>query len=232
MAKLKITPLWKSNGGVKVIKVPFNPTQYSISKSVTWNSMQKTSRVGAAATPTEGTTVKLNAPQLEFGGGDSRTLTLNLFFDVTEKPDGVKDVRALTNQFVVLTLKERTDDKNSEPPICRIEWGEKGPENSDFPFEGVITSLNQTFTLFNSEGTPVRATLAVVFKEQINTAQDQRKTDPDFTTHTVKRGDSLSSIASSLYKDPTKWRVIADANNLDDPRHLRIGATLSIPKIG
>jgi nucleoid-associated protein YgaU len=35
-----------------------------------------------------------------------------------------------------------------------------------------------------------------------------------------------------MYNNPAKWRVIAQANNLDDPRHLNIGATLSIPKIG
>jgi nucleoid-associated protein YgaU len=34
-----------------------------------------------------------------------------------------------------------------------------------------------------------------------------------------------------LYRDPTQWRVIAAANDIDDPRHLPIGARLAIPKL-
>ena len=50
--------------------------------------------------------------------------------------------------------------------------------------------------------------------------------------YTVKRGDSLSSIASKMYNDPAKWRIIANENGLDDPRHLAIGMALNIPKAG
>jgi nucleoid-associated protein YgaU len=230
MSKLTITPQWKNKAKEK-IEVFLNPTQYSISKSVQWGSVQSTPKTGSASASTEGTTTKLNAPKLTFGGGESRTITLNLFFDVTEKP-GKKDVRDLTNQFVELTRKERADDKSSAPPICLIEWGEQGPPNSDFPFTGVVTKLDQNFTLFNSEGTPLRAMLTVAFREQINTENDLKDTDPEFTTYVVKRSDTLSSIAAKMYNAPAKWRVIAQANNLDDPRHLKIGATLSIPKIG
>ena len=43
---------------------------------------------------------------------------------------------------------------------------------------------------------------------------------------------ALSNIAAEIYNDPTQWRVIAEANNLDDPRHLEVGARLAIPKLG
>lgn len=230
MSKLKITPQWKKKAQ-EPIEVFLNPTQYSISKSVQWGSVQSTSRTVSASTPPKGTTTKLNAPKLTFGGGDSRTITLKLFFDATEKP-GKKDVRELTNKFVVLTRKERADDQTSEPPVCKIEWGEAGPKNSDFPFTGVVTRLDQDFTLFNSDGTPLRAMLTIAFREQINTENDLKDTDPEFTTYVVKRSDTLSSIAAKMYNNSAKWRVIAQANNLDDPRHLNIGATLNIPKIG
>ena len=59
--------------------------------------------------------------------------------------------------------------------------------------------------------------------------KDQRETDPEFTTRLVKRGDSLSSIAAEVYRDPTLWRLIAEANGLDDPRHLPIGLRLELP---
>ncbi|HLG13134.1 MAG TPA: LysM peptidoglycan-binding domain-containing protein [Blastocatellia bacterium] len=228
--KLTITP--QSPSKLKPIKVMFNPASYSISKSVTWS---------AAATGSEGgkkgaaTTRKLNEPLLDFGGGDSRTLSLDLFFDVTEHPtvngQEVTDVRVLTNEFVKLTRIERVG-KKPRPPVCLITWGTAPPKNSDFPFCGVVTSLTQKFTLFESDGRPVRAELGVSFKEFIPPKKDQRDTDPEFTTRIVKRGDTLSSIAAEMYSDPSRWRLLADANRLDDPRRLDVGVALRIPKTG
>ena len=44
-------------------------------------------------------------------------------------------------------------------------------------------------------------------------------------------GDSLASIAFHHYRDPTRWRAIAEANGIDDPLHLKRGSVLSIPSI-
>lgn len=203
--------------GQDPIEVQFNPTSYAITKPVTY-------------TPSPRRT--LDAPLLTFGGGGGRTLTLNLFFDVTEPqtPGGsrAKDVRDLTSKFVALTRIKR--DNNKRPPVCEISWGKDSTANPDFPFSGVVTNLVQEFTLFEKDGTPVRAKLAVSFLEFKGWEEGQRESDPEFTTHVVKRGDTLSSIAATMYADPALWRVIADTNRLDDPRHLEIGRTLNIPK--
>lgn len=209
--KLTITP-----AGSDPIVVQFNPTSYSITKPVTY-------------TPSARQT--LDVPLLTFGGGGGRTMTLNLFFDVTEPmPDGavIKDVRALTNKFVPLTRIKR--DNQKRPPVCTISWGKDSSANPDFPFTGVVTSLVQEFTLFEKDGTPVRAKLTVAFLEFKGWESGQRESDPEFTTHVVKRGDTLSSIAATIYNDPARWRIIADTNHLDDPRHLEIGRVLNIPK--
>jgi nucleoid-associated protein YgaU len=57
-----------------------------------------------------------------------------------------------------------------------------------------------------------------------------RQTDPELTTRMVKRGDTLSNIAAEVYRDAALWRLIAEANSLDDPRALEIGRRLTIPK--
>jgi nucleoid-associated protein YgaU len=157
-------------------------------------------------------------------------LTLQLFFDVTEGgADGqTSDVRAETNKIVALT---RIEPKQGKPPVCRVSWGREAPPGSDFPFDGVVTNLTQNFVLFRASGEPVRANLTVVFTELIDPEQNKRETDPDLTTYVVKRGDTLSAIAARLYRDPTQWRVIAVANDLDDPHHLQIGVRLAIPKL-
>jgi nucleoid-associated protein YgaU len=46
----------------------------------------------------------------------------------------------------------------------------------------------------------------------------------------VRDGDTLQSIAFAHYRDPTRWRRIAEANAIDDPMRLRRGASLTIPR--
>jgi hypothetical protein len=223
LEKINITPLDKDGRpvGTRAFSVLFNPTTYSISKSVTWTG-----------SPTR----ELNAPPLTFGGGGSRQLTLNLFYDVTESSaigKRVKDVREETNNMVVLTRIERGlgSSKSGRPPAVMVSWGGAPPANSDFPFIGVVSQLSQTFKLFTSEGIPVRAELSVTFTEYKDPEKDKRETDPELTTRLVKRGDTVSSIAAEVYGDPARWRSIAEANGMDDPRRLDIGRRLSIPSI-
>lgn len=219
--KLTIKPIDSSLAPVSVM---FNPTQYTIVKPITWTVQRPESDSAGETQPL------LNAPTLVFGGGGSRTLTLELMFDVTEPIDGqtIQDVRTKTNAIVALT---RIEPKKQKPPVCEVSWG-NAPVNSDFPFTGVVTNLTQNFLLFRSTGEPVRAKLTVVMTEALDVVTDQRETDPEMTTRRVRRGDSVTGIAADVYRDPAQWRVIAEANNLDDPRRLKIGATLSIPKLG
>lgn len=228
--KLKIKPLPPSK--LPEITVQFNPTAYSMTKPVTWSPQVS---AGTSTDTSKQTAVQrnLNAPVLQFGGGGSRTLVLELFFDVTEpvidqgKP--VDDVRQLTNKIVKLTRIER-DANPQQPPICEVSWGNP-LDPPEFPFVGVVTNLAQNFTLFKSDGRPLRARLTLTFTEWIDREKDLKQTDPEQTTRLVKRGDTLSSLAAEAYGDPNLWRIIAQANNLDNPRHLEVSKSLIIPKL-
>lgn len=249
LAKLTITPVKVTQPQLamdaitdQAIEVLFNPHSYTISKTVQWTPTGQPDPnipLGAAAGAATQDR-KLNAPILTFGGGGSRVLTLNLFFDVTEaierhgKPEAIDDVRQETNKIARLTRIQRGNGAEDPPPVCMVTWGSEPknrPIKDDFPFYGVITSLTQNFTLFRSDGRPVRADLTVMLTEFANPAQDKRLIDPELTTHLVMRGDTLSSIAAKFYRDPTAWRVIASENDLDDPLHLEIGRRLRIPKV-
>ncbi len=219
--KLSIKPL--SPSSLPEVTVMFNPTAYSVSKGVSW-SPAAANRAGGSRTDRS-----VNAPTLVFGGGGSRQLNLELFFDVTEPVNGVavKDVRTKTNALVALT---RIEPKQGRPPVCLVSWG-SAPTGADFPFTGVVMSLSQQFTLFRSSGEPVRATVHVSFVEFLDPEKDQRITDPELTTRLVRQGDTLPNLAADFYGDPALWRVIARANDLDDPRRLPVGRTLTIPKL-
>jgi hypothetical protein len=202
------------------IRVQFNPTTYSIRKSVSWEPPNK--RLHGATNDS-----KANAPPRSFGGGSSRELSLELFFDTTEELIPIlRDVRKRTDLIVQLT-RIRRDSQNPRPPICEIHWGGK---SADFPFKGTISSLNQQFLLFDEGGNPLRAVLQVVFLEFLNLSDDQLQTDPDLTTRVVRRGDTLASIAAEAYRDPSAWRLIARANRIENPLALLPGLKLTLPK--
>jgi nucleoid-associated protein YgaU len=49
--------------------------------------------------------------------------------------------------------------------------------------------------------------------------------------HVVKDGDSQQSDAPRTYGDPNRWRLIAEANGVDNPLHLRRGMSLNLPRL-
>ena len=202
------------------IEVLFNPTTYSISKSVSWEPSSGRARSGA------GNDSRTNAPTTAFGGGGSRQLSLELFYDVTDRAAAGADVRDETDKIVYLT-RIRRDLQDLRPPVCKIDWGGK---SLDFPFTGTVSQLDQQFLLFHESGRPLRAVLKVVFAEFMVLGDDQLETDPELTTRVVRRGDTLASIAAEVYRDPSAWRLIATANRIENPFALTPGAKLTLPK--
>jgi nucleoid-associated protein YgaU len=47
---------------------------------------------------------------------------------------------------------------------------------------------------------------------------------------TVEKGQTLSGISRQCYGSAARWRDIADANGIDDPRGIRPGQRLRIPR--
>ena len=108
------------------------------------------------------------------------------------------------------------------PPVCSFHWG------NYWTFKGVITAVNLTFTLFDGTGKPVRAranvTLQQIQPEGLFPAQNPTSGgDGMRARHMVEDGDTLDLIAYQEYGDPTRWRAIALANGIDNPRALRAG---------
>ena len=191
------------------ITVQFNPNQITIEKSVNWDEKPVAER---------------DVPEFQFTHGQAANFSLDLFFDTYE--DGI-DVREHTDLVLSLTA---VDVKIHRPPICQLVWGKLGVF-----FQGVLESVTQTFSLFLEDGTPVRATLGCTFKEWRSEEEDgkrQKKQSVDVAkTYTVRRGDTLSAIASDVYEDASLWRPIAEANGIENPRAPAPGQILVIPAL-
>lgn len=188
------------------IPVLFNPTEYTIEKS---NEFASINIPG------------LESPLLQFSRGNLETLTMDLFFDSYEEN---KDVRGYTNKITELL---NIDPAIHAPPILRFVWG-------NLNFTCVLSRVSKKFTMFRSDGKPVRATLSVTFNEFKTglSSREKRRESPDRTkTYTIKQGDSLWAIAAREYGDPAFWRPIAAKNKIENPRLLEIGREITIPPL-
>lgn len=118
------------------------------------------------------------------------------------------------------------DSELHSPPVCLFIWG-------TYIFKCIIERVSKKYTMFLPDGTPVRATLNITMKEYKEVVMQLREIDlhsSDLTKkRLVKEGDSLWSISAKEYGDPGEWRIIAEANNIENPVYLHPGIELLIP---
>ena len=211
LAKATISNL--DDPSAQAIEVLFNPTEYSMSKSNTW---QQVKVVGS------------NVPRLEFTSGGATSLSMDLMFDTYESGENVRDY---TGKIYDLTkIEPETVYKTSgvgRPTKCMFSWGKV------FNFAAVIKSVSVQYTLFKSDGIPVRAKMSLTLEE----CEDDTKKSPQNPTtqgtmgetiYVVKPGDTLDWIAHRELGDSALWRHIADENDLDNPMVLQPGQVLGI----
>ena len=215
-AKLEI------GSAANTVECAFNPTSYTVSKTNIWNFK-----------PTTGT----DLPDGEFGGGNPRMIKLQLLLDVSLLGPN-ESIREVTDRLFKMmeTGGGGGGGGGSVPPFVTFTWG------SVNTFKAVATSLSVQFKLFHPNGEPIRADvgLELAQAEKASTASSSSAAAPQNPTtqalrgmkvHTVADGDSLASIAYDAYGDPNYWRTIAEANDIDNPLHLRRGTPLTIPRL-
>jgi LysM repeat protein len=111
--------------------------------------------------------------------------------------------------------------------ITSIEWGDD--QIWDTGPNGSLVRYRQDATVHLLE--KVDPTVTVI---SAKLPGNTRGTKPSGTTHAstwhVKKGDTLTAIAVKVYHDRSRWRDIATANKIADPRNLKVGQTLRLPK--
>ncbi|MDN5760694.1 MAG: peptidase M23 [Microlunatus sp.] len=221
MDKAKLTlydPSPSANGGGQpganrgVITFQFNPKEVTITKSAKWERK-----------PTKGSK-KAGPP--EFTGPEPSKMTLEMFFDATGPRDGsvVAAVEKLLSCCVA--TEESAGQKKPSPPLVVLHWG----SISSFP--AFVTSVSAKFTLFSSDGTPIRAVCSVSLEEMPGEPFRQNPTSGSQNVRRVHRtvaGDTLASVAFAEYGDPAAWRALAQFNRVDDPLRVRSGTVLLLP---
>jgi hypothetical protein len=200
---------------ITTLPFQFNPKELTIAKSAKWE--RKPARKSKKSGP----------PQ--FSGAEPSKLTVEMFFDASDSHDG-SVVEAVETLLSCCMPTEASQGKDKEyTPLVVFQWGKITG------FVSFVTSVSAKYTVFGSDGTPIRATCSVSLEEMPSEHGPQNPTSGTLAarrSHRLVEGDSLASIAYHEYDDPAMWRQLADFNGIDDPHRLRPGTTLLLPALG
>jgi nucleoid-associated protein YgaU len=201
-------------GLIATVPFQFNPNKLALSKSTEWR--RTPSRTAAeSAMP-------------EFVGSGPRSLSVEVFLDATATHENTVDKKIEQLMVACVPTASSIGQRKPASPWVRFEWGsEKSTE-----FDGVLTSFSVDYSLFDTGGKPLRATCALTMEEASTGTAGQNPTSGSREsrhTHRVVAGDSLPQLAWREYGDATAWRVIAEANEIDDPMVLAPGTELLVP---
>lgn len=194
--------------GGEDIPFKFNPTSYQLQKS---NSFSEIEIPG------------LETPPLQFIRGGQERLTFDALFDTS---DTQKNVREEYVDKVAHLMK--VDAELHAPPVVEFVWQKA-------IFRGVVSDMTANYVLFTPKGLPMRAEVGLTltaYRAVDEQLRDSPRNSPDVEKSvTLRRGDRLDHFASGIYQDPAKWREIARANGIRDPRKLDPGQLLLVPRL-
>lgn len=220
--KLTISPCTiEKTGKVKIEKTGFevmlNPESYKHDHSISYSEKKALGK--------SGTEMKFNATNAE-------KVSFDLVFDGTgvvkpttqsSKTPAVKEqIKQLNN--IIYTY----DGNNHEPNHVRLLWG-------SMIFFGRLTSLNIRYTLFKSDGTPLRAKISLSFSGFLSKEEEAlraNRSSPDLThTVVIRDGDTLPLLCYKVYSDSALYLRIARENKLSDFRNLTPGTKVHFPSL-
>ncbi len=135
------------------MNVCFNPKEFSVEKSATWNA-EKSGE---------------DEPIEVFTSPSPATMSVTLIFDTYEESEDGQRVsvyKKYTQKMEKLIHIVSKDVRR--PPLTLFVWGR-------FCFQGIVEKLSQKYTMFLSDGTPVRCECTLSMKVAKNAKDKEAK---------------------------------------------------------
>lgn len=203
-----------------VFEVQYNPESLSIKHESMFPSRQG---------------IATSSAQARFSHTRSKTLNVSLVFDGTnvgyfglELLRKVPTVGDRIKEFLEGCYK--VVGETHEPAYLKLSWDKSvlGPG-----FDCRLQSVDINYTAFDRDGSPLHATLAAVFIEDIDPkkkASLDRLSSPDLShRRVVRNGDTLPLLCREIYGTADLYLRVAEVNGLDDFRELEPGRALIFP---
>ncbi|MCH5344159.1 MAG: hypothetical protein J1E64_08970 [Acetatifactor sp.] len=202
--------------GGETLQVMFNPASYNLSFSATYSEKR---------------IVGLDGPIQQYVAGNSETLEMTLYFDTYQPPtlqnasESGTDVTKITKKLAALV---QIDGSLHRPPKVTFKWG-------GIQFSGVVTNVNQSYTMFLADGMPVRAKVDLTFKSLLDVKQSKLQSpfeSPDRTKlRVIHEKEQLWNFAWEEYGDIEEWRSIARENKILNPLDIVAGQRIKLPAL-
>lgn len=215
MAEKAVIEILEGDSSPKKITVMFNPESYNISYGASYSEKKIPG---------------LDGPISQYISGESMTLDMTLFFDTYEPPtpDKAEGGSSVAEKTKLISGLVSIDGTLHHPPAVRFQWGK-------IKFKGYVISVKESYTMFLSDGTPVRARVEITFKSLFDPSKEKRKSpfeSPDRTkVRILHEKEQLWNYAYKEYGDAGKWREIAAANGIANPLMTEPGMELKLPAL-
>ena len=206
----------------------YNPSSYSLRYA---NDFHQTKAQGSAGS------------ESKFAGRSARECSFEFVLDATNASKPAV-INGLTQSIPFLAVEDPTlvdlvdhfldvtyrfNSKIHRSPFLKLIWG------AGFKMDCIMTSADVNYTLFNSEGVPVRTKINASFREQIEPSLWEKfikLESPDLTTtRAVQTGESLPTLTNEAYDDPAPYIQVARFNKLKSIRRLNVGQELNFPPL-
>jgi Contractile injection system tube protein len=144
----------------KRIECLFNPKAYTFSNASGWFGDQQGSQAQAS--------------HQHVPGGQPTALKLQLFFDTSHlaqtgrRPEDVRKKTEEIWELIYVMNVQEGDSSACRPPKVRFGW--EGLDTPTWTFDAYVETIAQQFTMFVSDGTPVRAKLDLTLKRGVTFA--------------------------------------------------------------
>jgi len=113
-------------------------------------------------------------------------------------------------------------------PLVILVWGDFVSPVS------YVESVSLQFTRFNASGEPIRAQGSLsITQYPVATALQNPTSGGELARQaaTVYDGDTLAHVAYRQFRQPNRWRDIAEQNGIDDPMRVPAGTQVLVPSV-
>jgi len=155
-----------------------------------------------------------------------QNISFNLIIDATGVVPGVTSIDQEIGKFK--NVAYRFNGSVHSPNYLKLLWGK-------LVFDCMLKSMDISYQLFAPSGVPLRASLALSFRQHqtpADLARDANKESADLTHSRITSGDTnLPLMCHRVYDDSALYPQVARVNNLNNLMQLPAHARLRFPPV-
>ncbi len=156
------------------VSAQYNPKEIELQRSVGWKAHNTHNVPHHRRTSSND-----DDNDLEFTGGEGRSLSIEMLFDGFETNTSIEPQMEALDEMATI----RQGDFERRPHQCVVVWGSKGIK----PLLCVIDSLSVKYTMFDTDGRPVRGVANVKVREASVSKVEYERLDDQMDRPRTKR---------------------------------------------